>query len=85
MSSFVARKSKITAPKGVSEIIRSDLSEGDNVTIRPQVTTSDPPVRGRLRYLSRLRVSLDHFSKPCGEVVVHLPVAGYQIQRDHRV
>ena len=35
---------------------------------------------GRLRYLDRVRVSIDHQDPQVGDVVVHLPVAGYQIQ-----
>ena len=35
---------------------------------------------GQLRYLDDIRVSIDHNAPEVGDVVVHLPIAGYQIQ-----
>ena len=76
----VAKKSLSQAPRGVEEQPGLQLSEGQKVFIKPQAETSDPPVIGRLRYLDRVRVSIDHLDESVGDVVVHLPVAGYQIQ-----
>ena len=56
------------------------MYEGMRVSIKPQAETSDPPVIGHLRYLDDVRVSIDQNAPEVGHVVVHLPVAGYQIQ-----
>jgi len=77
---MTALQAKSSAPRGVQAQIGSRLSEGMRVSIRPQAETSDPPIIGRLRYLDRVRVSIDHQDPQVGDVVVHLPVAGYQIQ-----
>ncbi len=67
------------SPRGVFSKVRSDLLEGEMVEIRPQKQSIDPPTIGRLRYLDNLQVSIDHYTEICGEVVVHLPLAGYQV------
>jgi len=77
---MTALQAESNAPRGVQAQIGSRLSEGMRVSIRPQAETSDPPMIGRLRYLDRVRVSIDHQDPEVGDVVVHLPVAGYQIQ-----
>ncbi|MDA8665671.1 glutathione S-transferase family protein [Litoricolaceae bacterium] len=77
---MMALQAESIAPRGVEAQIGSGLSEGMPVLIRPQAETSDPPIIGRLRYLDRVRVSIDHQDPQIGNVVVHLPVAGYQIQ-----
>ena len=77
---MMALQAESIAPRGVEAQIGSGLSEGMPVLIRPQAETSDPPIIGRLRYLDRVRVSIDHQDPKVGNVVVHLPVAGYQIQ-----
>ena len=77
---MMALQAESIAPRGVEAQIGSGLSEGMPVLIRPQAETSDPPIIGRLRYLDRVRVSIDHQDPQVGNVVVHLPVAGYQIQ-----
>ena len=77
---MMALQAESIAPRGVEAQIGSGLSEGMQVLIRPQAETSDPPIIGRLRYLDRVRVSIDHQDPQVGDVVVHLPVAGYQIQ-----
>ena len=77
---MMALQADSIAPRGVEAQIGSGLSEGMQVSIRPQAETSDPPMIGRLRYLDRVRVSIDHQDPQVGDVVVHLPVAGYQIQ-----
>ena len=77
---MTALQAESSAPRGVQAQIGSRLSEGMRVSIRPQAETSDPPIIGRLRYLDRVRVSIDHQDPQVGDVVVHLPVAGYQIQ-----
>ena len=77
---MMALQAESIAPRGVEAQIGSGLSEGMLVLIRPQAETSDPPIIGRLRYLDRVRVSIDHQDPQVGNVVVHLPVAGYQIQ-----
>ena len=56
------------------------MHEGMRVSIKPQADTSDPSVIGQLRYLDDIRVSIDHNAPEVGNVVVHLPIAGYQIQ-----
>ena len=77
----IAERSRSTSPSGVSDQRGlAPLKQGIRVTVKPQAETSDPPVIGRLRYLDRFRVSLDHHSTEVGDVVVHLPIAGYQIQ-----
>ena len=76
----VAKKSVSAAPRGVKEQVGLQLSEGQHVSIKPQSETSAPPVIGRLRHLDRVRVSIDHSDESVGDVVVHLPIAGYQIQ-----
>lgn len=77
---MAAFEAKSIAPRGVQAQIGSGLIEGMRVSIRPQAETSDPPIIGRLCYLDRVRVSIDHQDPQVGDVVVHLPVAGYQIQ-----
>jgi glutathione S-transferase len=77
---LMALESESIAPRGVQAQIGSGLVEGMRVSIRPQAETSDPPTIGCLRYLDRVRVSIDHQDPQVGNVVVHFPVAGYQIQ-----
>ena len=77
---MTALQAESIAPRGVEAQIGSGLNEGMQVLIRPQAETSDPPIIGRLRYLDRVRVSIDHQDPQVSDVVVHLPVAGYQIQ-----
>jgi len=76
----IAVKSESRSPSGVTKQCGVTLRQGMRVEIKPQAETSDPPVVGRLRYLDRIRVSIDHHAPEVGDVVVHLPVAGYQIQ-----
>jgi glutathione S-transferase len=76
----IAANSESRSPSGVTEQCGVTLKQGMQVAIKPQAQTSDPPVIGRLRYLDRVRVSVDHHAPEVGDVVVHLPVAGYQIQ-----
>jgi glutathione S-transferase len=76
----IAANSESRSPSGVTQQCSVILKQGMQVAIKPQAETSDPPVIGRLRYLDRVRVSVDHHAPEVGDVVVHLPVAGYQIQ-----
>ena len=76
----IAANSESQAPSGVTEQSGVTLKQGMQVMIKPQAETSDPPVVGRLRYLDRVRVSIDHHAPEVRDMVVHLPVAGYQIQ-----
>ena len=76
----IAVKSESRSPSGVTKQCGVTLRQGMRVEIKPQAETSDPPVVGRLRYLDRIRVSIDHHAPEVGDVVVHLPIAGYQIQ-----
>ena len=76
----IAANSESQSPSGVTKQCGVTLKQGMQVAIKPQAETSDPPVVGRLRYLDRIRVSIDHHAPEVGDVVVHLPIAGYQIQ-----
>ena len=76
----IASNSESQSPSGVTKQCGVTLRQGMQIAIKPQAETSDPPVVGRLRYLDRVRVSIDHHAPEVGDVVVHLPVAGYQIQ-----
>ena len=76
----IAVKSESRSPSGVTEQCGGTLKQGVQVAIKPQAETSDPAIVGRLRYLDRVRVSIDHYGPEVGDVVVHLPIAGYQIQ-----
>lgn len=76
----IAANSESQSPSGVTKQSGVTLRQGMQIAIKPQAETSDPPVVGRLRYLDRVRVSIDHHAPEVGDVVVHLPVAGYQIQ-----
>jgi glutathione S-transferase len=76
----IAANSESQSPSGVTKQCGVTLRQGMQIAIKPQAETSDPPVVGRLRYLDRARVSIDHRASEVGDVVVHLPVAGYQIQ-----
>ena len=76
----IAVKSESQSPAGVTSQCGVTLKHGMQVAIKPQAETSDPPVVGCLRYLDRVRVSIDHHAPEVGDVVVHLPVAGYQIE-----
>ena len=76
----IAANCESQSPSGVTKQCGVTLRKGMQVAIKPQAETSDPPVVGRLRYLDRARVSIDHHAPEVGDVVVHLPVAGYQIQ-----
>lgn len=76
----IAANSESQSPSGVTKQCGVTLRQGMQIAIKPQAETSDPPVVGRLRYLDRARVSIDHRAPEVGDVVVHLPVAGYQIQ-----
>ena len=76
----IAANSESQSPSGMTKQCGVTLRQGMQIAIKPQAETSDPPVVGRLRYLDRARVSIDHHAPEIGDVVVHLPVAGYQIQ-----
>ncbi|NCX48835.1 MAG: glutathione S-transferase family protein [Gammaproteobacteria bacterium] len=76
----IAANSESQSPSGMTKQCGVTLKQGMQVAIKPQAETSDPPVVGRLRYLDRARVSIDHHAPEVGDVVVHLPIAGYQIQ-----
>ena len=76
----IAHNSSSHSSKGVQSQIGCSMHEGMRVSIKPQAETSDPPVIGQLRYLDDVRVSIDQNAPEVGHVVVHLPVAGYQIQ-----
>ena len=76
----IAHNSFSHSSKGVQSQIGCSMYEGVRVSIKPQAETSDSPVIGQLRYLDDVRVSIDHNAPEVGHVVVHLPVAGYQIQ-----
>ena len=76
----IAVNAESQSPSGVTPQCGVTLKHGTQVAIKPQAETSDPPVVGRLRYLDCVRVSIDHYAPEVGDVVVHLPVAGYQIQ-----
>ena len=76
----IAANSESQSPSGVTTQCGVTLRQGMQIAIKPQAETSDPPVVGRLRYLDHARVSIDHHAPEVGDVVVHLPVAGYQIQ-----
>jgi glutathione S-transferase len=76
----IAANSESQSPSGVTKQSGVTLRQGMQIAIKPQAETSDLPVVGRLRYLDRVRVSIDHHAPEVGDVVVHLPVAGYQIQ-----
>lgn len=74
----IARQATPTSPTGIDNPI-SDLTIGQTVVIRPKAQSSDPDIIGRLRFLDRTRVSIDHDGDDTGPVAVHLPVAGYRI------
>ena len=74
----IARRAAPTSPTGIDNPI-SDLTIGQTVVIRPKAQSSDPDIIGRLRFLDRTRVSIDHDGEDTGPVAVHLPVAGYRI------
>ena len=76
----IAANSKPRSPSGVTQQCGVKLKQEMRVSIKPQAETSDPVVVGRLRYLDSVRVSIDHHAPEVGDVVVHLPVVGYQIQ-----
>ena len=76
----IARDSLSRSSKGAQSRIGCSVHEGMRVSIKPQAETSDPSVIGQLRYLDDVRVSIDHNAPEVGHVVVHLPIAGYQIQ-----
>ena len=76
----IAHDSISRSPNGVQSQIGCFMHEGMRVSIKPQADTSDPSVVGQLRYLDDIRVSIDHNAPEVGDVVVHLPIAGYQIQ-----
>ena len=76
----IAAAAQSTAPEGVAAMVGVDYQKETQITIRPQGETSDPAITGRLRYLDSERVSIAHNDESVGEVVVHLPVAGYRIQ-----
>ena len=78
----IAANSVPQSLSGVTEQCGVVLKRGMQVAIKPQAETSDPPVIGRLRYLDRVRVSIDHHAPEVGDVVVHLPVAGYRSSRE---
>lgn len=73
-----AKASQSDAPTGIHNAA-CDFEVGQKVRIRQRVTSSDPDIFGKLRYMDAGRVSIDHSSAETGDVVVHLPVAGYQI------
>ncbi len=76
----IAANSEPRSPSGVTQQCGVKLKQGMRVSIKPQAETSDPVVVGPLRYLDSVRVSIDHHAPEVGDVVVNLPVAGYQIQ-----
>ena len=74
----LAKGSTSSAPSGISNAA-CDFEVGQRIRIRQRTQSSDPDIFGTLRYLDAWRVSIDHHSAETGDVVVHLPVAGYQI------
>tara|TARA_B100001093_G_scaffold425508_1_gene419043 strand:+ start:2287 stop:3213 length:927 start_codon:yes stop_codon:yes gene_type:complete len=76
----IAHDSLSSAPEGVQRQAECSMQQGMRVSIKPQADTSDPPIIGQLRSLDDIRVSIDHNAPEVGDVVVHLPIAGYQIQ-----
>ena len=74
----LAKTSTSTAPTGISNAA-CDFEVGQRIRIRQRTQSSDPDIFGTLRFLDASRVSIDHSSAETGDVVVHLPVAGYQI------
>lgn len=76
----IAKKSSSKVKSNLTARVPSLLSLGQSVAIRPHADTSDAPVTGTLHALTETRVSISHQAPEVDEVVVHLPVASYQIQ-----
>jgi len=76
----IAKAAQPQGPSGVTAPVGVSLDAGAEVSIRQSGETSDPAITGRLRYLDAGRVSIDHQAPEVGDVVVHLPVAGYRIE-----
>ena len=67
------------APIGIKTTQTGGLIKGQKVKIRPNGNTSDPDVRGTLRYLDKTKIVIDHAHEDVGEVAIHFPILGYQI------
>lgn len=59
--------------------VHESLTQGQPVCIKPRGQSTDPWVSGRLLGLTDARVSIHRADPQVGEVVVHFPVAGYQL------
>lgn len=77
---LIAKDSQSTCQSMVSHWFSESLKVGDLVSITPQAETSDKPVKGKLHRLTETRISIIHQAPEVGNVIIHLPVSGYQVR-----
>ena len=77
----VAKQATPASPIGIFCQNPQDLSVGDEVIVRQAGDTADPDIKGRLRMLDEMRISLDLHHDEVGDIALHLPVLGYLIKK----
>ena len=75
----IAKNQISTAPSGINCAYTGKLKIGERVRIRPNGKTSDPDVKGVLRYLDQNIIIIDYEHEDVGMVSIHFPVLGYQL------
>ena len=75
----IAKNHISTAPNGINCAYTGNLKIGERVRIRPNGKTSDPDVKGVLRYLDQNIIIIDYEHEDVGMVSIHFPVLGYQL------
>ena len=75
----IAKNHISTAPSGINCAYTGKLKIGERVRIRPNGKTSDPDVKGVLRYLDQNIIIMDYEHEDVGMVSIHFPVLGYQL------
>lgn len=75
----IARDAKPEASAGVDAADPLQLTEGDAISVVPDVDGGDPPVTGRLWALDADTVVVQRDDEALGQVNVHFPRVGYRI------
>lgn len=78
----LAKATEPTTPSGVADQDPQGLSEGDSVTVQPDVNGGEQPVQGIVRYANADTIAIDRTTEDVGTVCVHFPRAGYRVTVD---
>lgn len=78
----LAKSTEPTTTSGVTDHDPQGLSEGDSVTVQPDVNGGEQPVQGIVRYANADTIAIDRTTEDVGTVCVHFPRAGYRVTVD---